>query len=395
MRWNWTPAFLLSRHDPDYVYLGSNRLFRIHGATGAFRVISPDLTWQQQRTPRGAEDGYHSYGTLFSVAESPFDRATLWVGADDGPIHLTRDLGESWERVDTNLPPTAPERCVVAEIEPSRFDREVAYVALDCHARDDHAPYLYRTGDGGRTWSSVVGDLEDGPTYVVREDPDNPDVLYAGAEHGVYVSLDRGRAWGALGRGLPTVGVRSMVIQARDRDLVAGTFGRAIWTVDIGPVAEMPAGLDAPLHLYPVERATRFRWRVTFGNTIEELNGDEMFRAPNPPVGTAVTYSLASPVAGGVTVEIRAPGGGLVRTLEGPGDAGVHRLWWDLRPDEAAGREYPGRSAGLTPSEWAYRQLVPAGAYAVTVRAGERVATRTVTVRNEPRDGIRQVRPRL
>ena len=134
-----------------------------------------------------------------------------------------------WEQVDGNIP-NAPENCVVAEIETSSFDPEVAYVALDCHARDDHAPYLYRTDNLGRTWTSVAGNLSDGPSYVVREDPDNPRVLYAGVEHGVQVSIDGGEHWVPLGSGLPTAGVRAMAIQPRDRDLAVGTFGRAIWT---------------------------------------------------------------------------------------------------------------------------------------------------------------------
>ncbi|HSM59445.1 MAG TPA: hypothetical protein VK849_01555, partial [Longimicrobiales bacterium] len=387
VRYNWTPAFLLSRHDPDYVYLGSNHLFRIHGKTGDVQRISDDLTWQQDRTFLGIRDGYHSYGTLFSVAESRFDRDVLWAGADDGPIHVTRDGGASWTEVGANIP-DAPAHCVVAEIETSRFVRERGYVALDCHARDDHEPYLYRTEDLGRTWTSVVGDLADGPAYVIREDPDDPDVLYVGVEHGVQASVDGGRHWARLGSGLPTAGVRSLALQARDRDLVAGTFGRAIWTVDIGPMAEMAEALGELLHVFPVETATRFRWRVTYGNTIEELNGDEMFRAETPPVGTPIRYALA---AGGApaSIVIRNAAGAVVRTLSGPGDPGVHAVWWDLRSDATAEAEY-GRGAGATPSEWAYRQLVAVGSYRVTVSAGERERTVTVAVRDEPVYGVRQ-----
>jgi photosystem II stability/assembly factor-like uncharacterized protein len=390
VRYNWTPAMILSEHDADYIYLGSNYLFRIHGETGDVQRLSDDLSWQQDRTFRGIEDGYHSYGTLFSVAESKFDARTLWAGADDGPVWVTTDLGGEWTRVDGNMP-GAPDNCVVAEIETSRFHRERAYVALDCHARDDHAPYLYRTDDGGRTWTSRVGDLDDGPAYVIREDPDNPDVLYVGVEHGVRVSIDGGAHWVRLGSGLPTVAVRTMAVQARDRDLAVGTFGLAIWTVDIGPMAEMADALAAELHVFPVETGTRFRWRVTYGNTIEELNGDEMFRARTPPVGTAIPYRTA--VDGGtVEIEIRDASGAVVRRLEGPGGRGVHRVWWDLRSDDSATSVY-ARGMG-TPSEWAYRQLVPVGTYTVVVRAGGREARTTVKVREEPVGGVRQAHPR-
>ena len=392
VRYNWTPAMILSQHDPDYLYLGSNHLFRIHGETGDVHRLSGDLTWQQDRTFLGTRDGYHSYGSIFSVAESSFDEDVLWVGADDGPIWVTRDMGAHWTRVDSGIP-GAPANCVVAEIETSRFRAERAYAALDCHARDDHLPYLYRTDDMGRTWTSIVGDLVDGPAYVIREDPDNPDVLYVGVEHGVQVSIDGGDHWTPLGSGLPTAGVRTLAIQARDRDLVAGTFGSAIWTVDIGPMAEMAQALAAPFHLFPVEPGTRFRWRVTFGNTIEELNGDEMFRAETPPVGTALTVWLAAD-APDASLVIRDGSGVVVRTLDAPRSAGVHTVWWDLRSDATAGVAYPGRAAGLTPSEWEYRQLVPAGEYTATLTVAGRERTTAVKVREEPSDGVRQVHSR-
>ncbi len=387
VRYNWTPALILSEHDPDYIYLGGNYLFRINGKTGDVQRISDDLTWQQDQSPLGIRDGYHSYGTIFSVTESHFDKNTLWVGADDGPVWVTHDLGQHWTRVDGNLP-NAPDRCVVSEIETSRFDAGVAYVALDCHTLDNHEPHLYRTADSGATWTSVVGDLDDGPAYVVREDPDNPDVLYAGVEHGVRVSVDRGQHWTTLGSGLPTAGVRTMVVQTRDRDLVVGTFGLAIWTVDIGPMAEMARGLEEPLHLFPVEPGTKFRWRVTYGNTIEELNGDEMFRAKTPPVGTAIRYSVGERGANRAQITITSAGGTVVRTLEGPAGSGVHSVWWDLRSNATTGAEH-ARGMG-TPSEWAYQQLVPLGTYRVTVRIGDQESSTTVTVRDEPVDGVRQ-----
>ncbi|MEJ2540826.1 MAG: hypothetical protein P8188_12790, partial [Gemmatimonadota bacterium] len=340
------------------------------------------------RTFLGSRDGYHSYGTIFSVAESRFDAGTLWVGADDGPVWVTTDDGDHWEQVDGHFP-DAPEHCVVSEIETSRFYRDRAYVALDCHTRDDTSPYLYRTDDGGETWTSVVGDLDDGPSYVIREDPDNPDVLYVGLEHGVRVSLDGGVNWVPLGSGLPTVGVRTLALQERDRDLVAGTFGLAIWTVDIGPTAEMAKALAAPLHAFDVKTATKFRWRVTYGNTIEELNGDEMFRAETPPVGTAVRYAVGSGSgADSAVIEIRNAEGETVRTLEGPGAAGVHAVWWDLRSDATADLTQP-RGSG-TPSEWAYRQLVPVGSYTVVLRVSGHESRSVVQVRDEPVDGVRQ-----
>jgi hypothetical protein len=141
-----------------------------------------------------------------------------------------------------------------------------------------------------------------------------------------------------------------------------------------------------------VEPGTRFRWRVTFGNTIEELNGDEMFRAPTPPVGTAIRYSTDGGGSGPVSITIEDPLGRVVRTLEGPAGPGVHSVLWDLRSDDTADA-VQGRGEG-TPSEWAFRQLVPAGSYRVVIRAGGESASRTVKVRDEPVEGVRQAHPR-
>jgi len=389
VRWNWTPAFALSRHDPDYLYLGSNYLFRIHGLSGDFEIISPDLSWQQDRTLVGARDGYHSYGTIFSVAESPLDAGTIWAGADDGPIWVTRDGGSHWGEVDGSLPAGAPEHCVVAEIEASHFDAGRAYVALDCHARDDVRPYLYRTDDGGASWRDVTADLPpNGPSYVVREDPANERVLYAGTEFGVFVSIDGGGHWVALQNNLPTAGVRTLAIQERDLDLVAGTFGRAIWVTDIGPFAELTPGMLAePLHLFRTAPATRFRWRVTYGNTIEELNGDGFFRAANPPYGAAIIYYVRDPAPGGARITIERGDGSVVRTIEGPGSRGIHRVVWDLRSDATVAAPPPRR--GRTPSEVRFAATVPVGSYGVRVSVGGRSARGTVEVRPEP-DGVKQ-----
>ena len=404
-RWDWSPAFMLSRHDPDYVYIGGNYLFRIHGASAQWELISPDLTRQQDTEPRGAKDGYHSYGALFSVAESPLAAETLWAGADDGPLWVTTNGGREWTRVDTNIegpglgsppqPPSGsasiadlpgmlplgswPTPCVVAEIEPSHFDEHTAYVAYDCHKLDDEAPYLFKTTDGGASWTSVTGDLPIGSTWVVKEDPAHAKVLYAGTEFGIYVTIDGGGHWERLLGNLPRVGTRSLAIQARDKDLVAATYGRSIWVTDIAPFAEMADGaLDEPLHLFAVKPATLFKTRVTYGNTIEEMNGDMFFRAANPPDGALIRYHLRD-AASDVRIEIRDASGALVRALAGGGARGLHMVEWDLKTDETAGRERE-RRAPVTPSEWEFSQKVAPGRYRIRIIADELTARSFVTV---------------
>jgi hypothetical protein len=278
-----------------------------------------------------------------------------------------------------------PTPCVVGEIEPSHFAKETAYVAYDCHKLDDERPYLFKTTDTGTTWASITGDLpERGSSWVIREDPAHPSVLYAGTEFGIFVTIDGGSHWMALKGNLPTVGTRSLAIQDRDRDLVAATYGRSIWVTDISLFPEIADGaLDKPLHLFQSEPATLFKTRVTYGNTIEELNGDMFFRADNPPDGAVITYYLHQDVGGLVEVEIQNERGEVIRSLTGPGGTGIHRVVWDLKTDETAELTRP-RRGGPTPNEWEYAQKVAPGRYGVKLTSGADTAEGYVTVRDEP-----------
>jgi len=381
-RYGWTPPMIVSRHDPDVLYLGSNYLFRYTGGGADWNVVSPDLTRQQDRSPRGVTDGYHSYGALFSIAESRFDANTLWVGADDGPVHITRNGGRTWIDVTGNFPAGAPTTAVVAEIEPSHFNPATAYLAYDAHKIGDVRPSLYRTDDYGQSWTSVTGNLPTtGSSWVIREDPVNPHLLFAGTEFGVYVTIDGGTHWTRFESNLPTSGVRSMVIQPAARELVVGTFGRAIWVVDIAPLEELTAAVLAePAHLFAVKPAIRARTRYTYGTTIEQLNGDMFFRGENPPTGTSVWYSLGEPQAE-VTIAVTDEDGHAVRTLNGPGTAGLHRVTWDMKPDA------PDPTRRPTLSETEAHRWVPVGTYRLTLTAGTISRSRLVDVIDERSGG--------
>jgi len=385
-RWDWTPPMIVSLHDPDVLYLGSNYLYRYTDAGAEWSVISPDLTRQQDRTLSGPVDGYHSYGALFSIAESPLNADVLWAGADDGPIHVTRDGGATWTDVSRNFPEGAPTLGVVAEIEPSRYAEGSAYVAYDLHKRDDERPYLYKTADFGGSWVNVTGDLPDnGSTWVIREDPVNPHLLFAGTEFGVFFTLDGGSRWTRLQNNLPTAGVRSMVIQPRAGELVVGTFGRGVWIADITPLEQMTQDVLAGRgHLFETKAAVLYRTRYTYGATIEQLNGDMFFRAENPPFGATLWYFLRDALPGDVQLTVSETGGGAVRRLSGPGSAGLHAVQWDLRPDEPAA---PPR--GLTPAEREAAMRVPPGRYTVRMDAGGISQSVTVDVVPE-RDGVRR-----
>jgi photosystem II stability/assembly factor-like uncharacterized protein len=397
-RYDWTPPMIISQHDHEVLYLGSNYLFKFTERGEKWEVVSPDLTAQQDLDLKGSKKdytGYHSYGALFSIAESPLDSKVLWTGADDGPIYVTRNGGASWSNVTENFPAGAPTYAVVGEIEASRFDKGTAYVAYDAHTREDHKPYLYVTNDYGKTWIDITGDLPNGgSSYVIREDPINPNLLFVGTEFGVYLTIDRGRHWVQLKNNLPTVGVRALTIQARDHDLVVGTFGRAIWITDIAPFEQMSAPvLEQPAHLFEVKPGTLFKTRYTYGATIEELNGDMFFRAENPPYGTTITYYLRENASGDVSLIIKDKRGKAVRSLNGPGTAGLHRVVWDLKRAEKVSDEEAKRAGAETLSERAALAWVQPGEYTVTLESGGGSRQTQLLVRRETQ-GVKRLEVR-
>lgn len=391
IRYNWTPAFIESMHDPDYVYLGSNYLFRINGKSGEYEVVSPDLSAQQDKSYQGIRDGYHSYGTIFSIAESPLDDQVLWAGADDGPIWVSMNKGHNWQRVDNSIHDKEAKLGVVAEIEPSKFVKERAFVVYDGHARDDMRPHVYMTENNGKSWANITGNLpEFGASYVIREDPVNPDVLYVGTEFGVYVSITLGEYWVKLQNNLPTAAIRTLAIQQRDGDLIAGTFGSAIWVTDIKPFAEMTkANLSGDAYLFKAKPAIKFKTRVSYGNTIEELNGDMFFRAENPPIGTVISYYLKNEVQSGVNLMIKDEKGKVIRNLKGSGTAGIHKVVWNLQDDTAA-KSTVKRDRETTPSEFAFAKLVATGSYKIVLKVGDYVQATEVKVIDEPQVKVEQ-----
>ncbi len=397
-RYDWTPPMIISQHDHEVLYLGSNYLFKFTKRGEKWEVVSPDLTAQQDKELKGSKkdySGYHSYGALFSIAESPLDSKVVWTGADDGPIYVTRNGGSTWTNVTENLPAGAPTYAVVGEIEASRFEKGTAYVAYDAHTREDHKPYLYVTNDYGKTWTDITGDLpHGGSSYVIREDPINPNLLFVGTEFGVYLTIDRGRHWVQLKNNLPTVGVRAMAIQARDHDLVVGTFGRAIWITDIAPFEQMSARvLEQPAHLFEVKPGTLFKTRYTYGATIEELNGDMFFRADNPPYGTTITYYLRENAGQDVTLIIKDKSGKTVRSLTGPGTAGLHRVLWDLKRAEKVTDDEAKRAGVETLSERDALGWVLPGEYSVTLQLGAGSQKSEIIVRRE-QQGVKRVEVR-
>jgi photosystem II stability/assembly factor-like uncharacterized protein len=227
LRTNWMTPFIISRYDPFTLYYAANFLFRSRDRGTSWEAISPDLTSQP------ATQGNVPFGTLSTLSESPLQRGLLYVGADDGFVHVTRDDGVSWTRVNEGLP-----KKWVSRVEASRHEEGTVYLSMTGYRDDDFSPYLFLSKDFGENWTSIASNLPSESVNVIREDPTNPAILYAGTDLGVFVSLDRGATWYSLSNNLPTTPVHDLVVHPRDGEIVIGTHGRSVWVADLTAVRE-------------------------------------------------------------------------------------------------------------------------------------------------------------
>ncbi len=364
-RFTWTEPILISPHDPNVLYHAAEVLFQSTNGGMNWTPISPDLTRNdksKQQVPGGPvtkeDTGAEYYDVIYSVAESPLQKDLLWVGTDDGLIHLSRDAGKNWTNI---TPKQMPEWSLVSLIDASPHSAAAAYVAVDRHKLDDYRPYIYKTSEFGKTWTKITAGIPES-TYVhaVREDPKKRGLLYAGTETGVYVSFDDGARWEPLQLNLPTAPIHDLVVKGDD--LVVATHGRSFWILDdLSPLRQWSDQIaKADAHLY----APRIAYRTHAGHA--NLRGRPY--GENPPAGAIVYYSLkAAPKENEeVTLEILDAQGKVVRKFTSrekrdteappewpdqeragerlPAAAGMNRFVWDLRYESAT--RIPGYSTG-------------------------------------------------
>jgi hypothetical protein len=312
-RFQWTAPIVISPHNPKQVYHASNYLQRTTDGGQSWDIISPDLTRNDKSKQKwaggpitGDNTGVEFYCTIFSVAESPLEKGVIWTGSDDGLVHVSRDDGASWDDV---TPFFAPEWATVVAIEASRFDAGTAYVVFDAHRLDDETPYIWKTDNYGRTWSSIAGGL-DSEIYlkVVREDTKKQGLLYLGTERGVMVSHDDGENWESLRLNMPTVAIADLAVAGDD--LVVGSLGRAAYVLDdLTPVREMSDAIaDADAHLF--EPLDAIRW--TYASAPE---GGRAGATRNPAEGVSFTYHLGKEPTDEVSLVVLTADGNVVRTL--------------------------------------------------------------------------------
>jgi photosystem II stability/assembly factor-like uncharacterized protein len=372
-RFNWNAPFVISHFDPKTLYFGGNVLFRFTNRGDNWEQISPDLTNPTPATMATAGSAAENHDTIVAVSESPKDRNVLWAGTDDGNVQVTRDGGKSWTNVVGNIG-GVPRGLWVSRVEASNHDSSRAYVAIDGHRSDDFHTYLFTTDDSGKTWRSIVSDLPaNHPVKGFREDPVNPDLLFAGTEFGIFMTLDRGAHWQQLKEGLPTVAVDDIQIHPREHDVIIGTHGRSVFVLDD------ISGLEQLTPEKMRAKATLFEPRPTaeyFDNAIGGLWGAHVFKARNPAFGAYVNYYLSGTPADDVTITIEDPKGRKIRELDASNRAGMNRAVWDLRGDpeetiaETRGADQP--------------QLVPAGDYTVKMKYGDFTAQTKLTVTADP-----------
>jgi hypothetical protein len=227
LRGQWIAPFAISPHNPDIVYHGMQYLLRSLDRGNTWEQISSDLTYST-----ASEMGDISYHTLTSISESPLKYGLVYVGTDDGKVHITRDGGKRWLEIMDGL----PYQKWVSRIVASSFEMGTVYMTQNGKRDDDFTPYVWKSTNYGKTWTDISKGIPLGPVNVIREDPKNKNILYVGTDCGVYVTADGGKTWNVLGTGLPMTYVHDLVIHPRDNIIAIGTHGRGVWVLDANKI---------------------------------------------------------------------------------------------------------------------------------------------------------------
>ncbi|MEN8913597.1 MAG: glycosyl hydrolase [Polaribacter sp.] len=281
-RFNWQTPIHLSKHNQDILYIGGNKLHRSLNQGDTWETISEDLTG-------GGRKGNVAYGTLTTIAESPFQFGLLYVGSDDGHVHISKNSGGSWERISDSF----PKELWVSRVIASQHKKERVYVTLNGYRWDDFTAYVYISDDYGITWKNISTNIPTSPVNVIKEDPVNPDLLYLGTDNGSYASLSRGAKWFPFSNGLPNVAVHDLVIQPEAKHLLLGTHGRSLYKANIAPLQLVTNDFDTKqTHVFPI---SNIRKRTGWGSTWSK------WLKPNTP---EITISYFSDGAKKSTIDV-------------------------------------------------------------------------------------------
>jgi photosystem II stability/assembly factor-like uncharacterized protein len=413
LRWNWDSPVIISPHSHTRLYFAANRLFRSDDRGDTWKAISGDLSrqinrnalpvmgkvWNPDAVAKNASTSF--YGNIVALAESPKKEGLIFVGTDDGLIQVTSDGGQSWTKYDKFA--GVPDMTYVSRLAASQHDVNTVYAAFDNHKNEDFKPYLLKSADAGKTWTSIAGNLpESGPVLGFAEDAVNANLLFAGTEYGAFFTIDGGAHWVQLKGGLPTIAVRDMVEQVREGDLVIATFGRGFYVLDdISALRQMKAeSVEQAAATFPVKDALMYIERHPLGGPRKGFQGDAFYTAENPAYGAVFTaylkeklktkkekrqeaekdaakknQTLPYPSNNELRAEAeeRKPevyfmvydeSGAPIRRVEGSIEAGFQRTAWDLRYPVVALREHEDDEEDFPPASSRGILVLP-GAYSV------------------------------
>lgn len=419
LRFHWNSAIAQDPFEPRTIWYGSQFVHKSVDRGESWTIVSPDLTTNDPAKHKQHESGgltldvtaAENHCTILTIAPSPVQRDVVWVGTDDGRVHVTRDGGTSWRSVENRLP-GLPQHTWCPHIEASKFAAGTAYAVFDGHRTADWTPYVYVTEDFGETWRSLATPTIDGYCLVIEQDPVQGNLLWLGTEFGLYVTLDGGATWHRWRHGVPACSAMAITTHPRDGDLIVATHGRSIFVVDdITPLRTLDAALLAqPLHLFPIQPAIAWETRQSPGS---RFPGNDEFRGATRERGAfvhvvvnaselahpdaeaekarkAVQQEAAAPATKAadqeprdqVTVEVRDTGGQLVRTFRREVKLGLNRIVWRLERDGTPG---PSRDLQTDPELPPPGRGVLPGEYTVTVRFQGQERSEKVTVMPDPR----------
>ncbi|MEN1729230.1 MAG: glycosyl hydrolase, partial [Pseudomonadota bacterium] len=379
-KWNWNSAFIISPHDPQRLYFAAESIFMSEDGGNAWSRFSPDITRQHDRKEHEVKgrvwsvdavaknDSTSMYGSIISLSESPLIEGLIYAGTDDGLIQVTNNGGESWTRHDDFG--RVPDMTFVSDLAASLHNEDTVFATFNNHKRGDFRPYVYRSNNRGRSWTSISGDLpERGNVHTIVQDHVEPDLLFVGTEFGVYYTQNGGENWHEISGGMPTIAVRDLEIQRRENDLVIATFGRGIRILDDYRALRTPAVdvADSEATMFPVRDPWMYAVENVYGYGTKGFQGETFYTADNPAFGAVFTYYLRDGYrslrdqrlaeegtrradgednpypswdrlrdesredAPEVLIEIYNDSGEVVRRVTGPTGKGLHRVAWNLR----------------------------------------------------------------
>jgi photosystem II stability/assembly factor-like uncharacterized protein len=392
LRWNWCSPALVSAHNSDTIYHCGNVVVMSTNRGETWTEISPDLSTNdkakmQAENGKGGDQNIQ-YCTITTFDESPLVPGLLWAGTDDGNVWVTRDNGKAWMELNEKI--TGNPGYWVSRVAASNYDPGTAYVSYTGFRNDDFRPFIYRTTDYGQTWTSIAGDLAEGPVNVVREDVKNPSLLFAGTDLGVYVTIDGGMHWTKMKNNMPTQPVHDLKIQPRENDLIVATHGRGMFIADISPIQELSGEVLAKdIHLFAIK--PKVRWTGFDRSNSSSSN----FAGQSEPSGIVINYYLKSKPKGEVNIQI-FKGRMLLNEVKGPADPGLNSAFWNMTgrrertadekkamQEQLRRRQERGSGGGMDIN---YANFpVPEGEYSVVLTVDGKSLSGTASILRDPR----------